>query len=76
MSFFKNRRLDLKIHSSFISFGEMEQNSLLLFILKITIKSSHKRRAQRGAAERRPTTYLQKTFPIKRAPTNPRSAPR
>jgi len=28
----------------------MEQNGLLLFILKITIKSSHKRRAQRGAA--------------------------
>ena len=50
MSIFKNRRLDLKIHSSFISFGEMEQNGLLLFILKITIKSSHKRRAQRGAA--------------------------
>jgi len=38
--------------------------------LKIAIKSSHKRRAQRGAA-----TYLQKTFPINSAPTNPRSAP-
>jgi|Laugresu1bdmlbsd_1035121.scaffolds.fasta_scaffold02628_3 hypothetical protein len=48
MSIFKNRRLDLKIHSSFISFGEMEQNGLLLFLLKITIKSSHKRRAARS----------------------------
>ena len=48
MSFFKNRRIDLKIHSSFIirEFGEMEQNGLLLFILKIAIKSSHKRRAR------------------------------
>jgi hypothetical protein len=48
MSIFKNRRLDLKkysyIDSSYI-FGEMEHDGMLLFISKIVIKSSHKRRA-------------------------------
>ena len=79
MSIFKNRRLDLKkysyIDSSYI-FGEMEHDGCFFLISKIVIKSSHKRRALARSGGAACFTYLQKTFPIKSAPTNPRRAPR
>jgi hypothetical protein len=79
MSIFKNRRLDLKkysyIDSSYI-FGEMEHDGMLLFITKIVLKSSHKRRVLARSGGAACFTYLQKTFPIKSAPTNPSRAPR
>ena len=78
MSFFKNRRLDLKKYSYIDcrSFGEMEHERCF-FLYYYMNKNRYKKFAQatRASAERRPT-YLQKTFTIKSAPTNPRRAPR